>query len=194
MDPVFAVLFVAVVGVIVALVARRRGGYRDGASSRSAKGTPVELPPTIMAPPPTHPGMPARLVEVQTAAGVVRVTHAGYSSDVTAGGGGVEMQAVWDFAAANRATRMLIDLPPFGPSSRRFFHALRVTGFCAGSWGGLLVIRHHPPIPGGPDWFPSDEPQGPYYMTVSVETPLNECLELAATAQALTPVRPDDLD
>lgn len=184
MDPIFAIVFVVLVGVIVAIVARKRRLNRSGSS----------IDAILPAQTPAYPGMPARVVEVQTAAGVVRVTHAGYSSAVTAGGGGAEMQAVWDFAAANNATRILIDLPPFGPSSRRFFHALRVTGFCAGSWGGLLVIRHHPPIPGGPDWFPNDEPQGPYYMTVSVGTPLDECLALAATAQALTPVRPDDLD
>jgi len=74
-------------------------------------------------PPPAIPGSPPRCVEVETDSGTIRVTHLVFSSDVPEGGGEREMQAGWDFAAANKAYRILIDLPPFGGSSRRFFQA-----------------------------------------------------------------------
>jgi len=145
-------------------------------------------------PPPAIPGSPPRCVEVETDSGTIRVTHLVFSSDVPEGGGEREMQAGWDFAVANKAYRILIDLPPFGGSSRRFFQAMQLTGFCAGSGDGLLVIRHHPPMPGGSNWFAKPDDGLPYYLTVPARTPLEECLKLTATATPMRPPPPPDYD
>jgi hypothetical protein len=154
---------------------------RDGWSARTDE-------PTFI------PGVGPQVATITTAQGDVRVVHARYSSDVPDGRGETELQAIWDFAAKEQCWRFLIDLPPFGPSSRRFFHALRVTGFCAISNGGTLVLRTQPPIAGSPDWFKGGTDETPYYKAVPSSMSTSDAFLLAATLVKPPPPPPQELD
>lgn len=60
-------------------------------------------------------------------------------------------------AAETGVFRVMIELAPFGPASRGSFWTLRSLSkdFSHPTRGGLLVVRFHPPLPGGPTWFSS---------------------------------------